>query len=366
MRLTLSLADFSGTGKNIGTLNSWFISKNTPSGLTWTTAPSSVDKGTDFNAVAEIDTANYELVTISVTMGTTTQTGVGTSGGITISNSGSQYTIYISSVTANVNISVTTKNLSTGVPDSGGSGGSTPGGNTPSGGTLITSGTLAGSYLYENHQFEGASAGEWTGLKQDANNAYFVYDKIPVTPGYTINAPKGRAFYFSKSDGSVISGGTQNNFSKINYTTTIPSNAAFITICYKYADIQPSAVNVTITGGFGSPVTTLLKDSGATYMAETAIESGKTEPSSYSNFYTYHLIPVTGGNKYKLENCRLSIWYDSNKQFISQVNFNVNSSTATTTDWSHVAPNNAAYLSVCVKVGDIDKDSVAMVEYPKL
>lgn len=123
MRLTLSLADFSGTGKNIGTLNSWFISKNTPSGLTWTTAPSSVDKGTDFNAVAEIDTANYELVTMTVTMGTATQTGVGTSGGITISNSGSQYTIYISSVTANVNISVTTKNLSTGLPDSGGSGG---------------------------------------------------------------------------------------------------------------------------------------------------------------------------------------------------------------------------------------------------
>lgn len=123
MRLTLSLADFSGTGKNIGTLNSWFISKNTPSGLTWTTAPNSVDKGADFNAVAEIDTANYELVTMTVTMGTATQTGVGTSGGIRISNSGSQYTIYISSVTANVNISVTTKNLSTGLPDSGGSGG---------------------------------------------------------------------------------------------------------------------------------------------------------------------------------------------------------------------------------------------------
>ena len=131
MRLTLSLADFSGTGKNIGTLNSWFISKNTPSGLTWSTAPSSVDKGADFNAVAEIDTANYELVTMTVTMGTATQTGVGTSGGITISNSGSQYTIYISSVTANVNISVTTKNLSTGVPDSGGN---TGGGGDSTGG----------------------------------------------------------------------------------------------------------------------------------------------------------------------------------------------------------------------------------------
>ena len=90
MRLILSQADFSN-----GNLNSWFIFKNTPSGLTWISAPSSVDKGTDFIAVAEIDTTNYELVTMNVTMGTITQSGIGTSGGITISNSGSQYTIYI-------------------------------------------------------------------------------------------------------------------------------------------------------------------------------------------------------------------------------------------------------------------------------
>lgn len=147
MRLTLSLADFSGTGKNIGTLNSWFISKNTPSGLTWTTAPNSVDKGADFNAVAEIDTANYELVTMTVTMGTATQTGVGTSGGIRISNSGSQYTIYISSVTANVNISVTTKNLSTGLPDSGGSGGGSTPTPPPSGGTTTTTLPLVQGYI---------------------------------------------------------------------------------------------------------------------------------------------------------------------------------------------------------------------------
>ena len=121
MRLTLSLADFSGTGKNIGNLNSWFISKNTPSGLTWISIPSGVDKGTDFIAVAEIDTNNYELVTMNVTMGTITQSGIGTSSGITISNSGSQYTIYISSVTANVKISVTTKNLSTRMTNSGSS-----------------------------------------------------------------------------------------------------------------------------------------------------------------------------------------------------------------------------------------------------
>lgn len=126
MYIILNTADFSAN--NIGTLDQWSISCNRPKGITWSGLTSAVDKGSNFNAVAEIDTANYELVTMSVTMGATTQSGVGTSGGITISNSGSRYTITISSVTANVNISVTTKNLSTETPGSGGGSG---GGGTP-------------------------------------------------------------------------------------------------------------------------------------------------------------------------------------------------------------------------------------------
>ena len=126
MYIILNTADFSAN--NIGTLDQWSISCNRPKGITWSGLTSAVDKGSNFNAVAEIDTANYELVTMSVTMGATTQSGVGTSGGITISNSGSRYTITISSVTANVNIRVTTKNLSTETPGSGGGSG---GGGTP-------------------------------------------------------------------------------------------------------------------------------------------------------------------------------------------------------------------------------------------
>ena len=126
MYIILNTADFSAN--NIGTLDQWSISCNRPKGITWSGLTSAVDKGANFSAVAEIDTANYELITMSVTMGATTQSGVGTSGGITISKSGSRYTITISSVTANVNISVTTKNLSTETPGSGGGDG---GGGTP-------------------------------------------------------------------------------------------------------------------------------------------------------------------------------------------------------------------------------------------
>lgn len=222
MRLTLSLADFSGTGKNIGTLNSWFISKNTPSGLTWVSEVGSVDKGDPLSMVAEIDTVNYELVTMTVTMGSTTQTGVGSSGGITIQNSGSQYTIAISSVTANVNISVTTKNLSTGVPDSGGSdsGGTgaetdltsqfswTPGTNVAAGGTTQTSDT---NWLFSN--------------TVDVST----YSQIRFAHIQTSNANTTLGYTFYDSSMTAVSyatnGGT--SYTPIDRTVNVPSNAKY-------------------------------------------------------------------------------------------------------------------------------------------
>ena len=86
MYIILNTADFSAN--NIGTLDQWSISCNRPKGITWSGLTSAVDKGSNFNAVAEIDTANYELIAMSVTMGAITQSGIGTSGGITISKSG--------------------------------------------------------------------------------------------------------------------------------------------------------------------------------------------------------------------------------------------------------------------------------------
>ena len=195
MRFILSEANFSGTGKNIGTLNSWFISKNTPSGLTWTSIPSSVDKGSNFNAVAEIDTANYELVTISVTMGATTQSGVGTSGGITISKSGSRYTITISSVTANVNINVTTKSLSTGTPGSGGSSG---GGGTPTPTTYIFTVNPTPSTATVTLSATGYSTVSGAGSKS-----------ITVANGTIVNWSVSASGYTTRTGNWTISGGNK-------------------------------------------------------------------------------------------------------------------------------------------------------------
>ena len=126
MRFILATADFSGDGKNIGTLDDWFITYNTPSGVSWTDISSSVAKGEAFSAVFEIaDPTSYELSAITVSMGTVSNSSVGsTSNGITISSSGTspiQYTISITEATADIKISLTTTNLSTGGTDSGGS-----------------------------------------------------------------------------------------------------------------------------------------------------------------------------------------------------------------------------------------------------
>lgn len=165
MYIILNTADFSAN--NIGTLDQWSISCNRPKGITWSGLTSAVDKGANFSAVAEIDTANYELITMSVTMGATTQSGVGTSGGITISKSGSRYTITISSVTANVNIRVTTKNLSTETPGSGGSDPDIPG----TGDGELIKGLYTAKDFYLKTGTDSTGAAITVPVMSDTNNA---------------------------------------------------------------------------------------------------------------------------------------------------------------------------------------------------
>lgn len=131
MYIILSKADFSSN--NIGTLDSWTINYNRPSGITWTGISNSVNKNAPLSCSATLDTTNYEIVSMTITMGGATIGSVDSNGTISgvISLSGDIYTIAIPSVTGNVNISITTKNLTTGGTDSGGGSGSGgSGGNT--------------------------------------------------------------------------------------------------------------------------------------------------------------------------------------------------------------------------------------------
>lgn len=109
MHLILSLADFSAN--NIGTVNSWSVSKTLGAGATYS-GPTSVVKGASFSATVALE-EDYEIGSagITFTMGGITQSSYTTSGLIT--------TFTINAVTGNIVIKVPTKNTSTGSEDAG-------------------------------------------------------------------------------------------------------------------------------------------------------------------------------------------------------------------------------------------------------
>lgn len=110
MIIYLKGANFSSN--NIGTLDTWIISKSIGSGATYS-GPTSVKRDAALSATITI-TDGYELGSagVSVTMG-----GAAVENGVTIS--GSTIAISISKVTSNVTIIVPTKNTATGDEDAG-------------------------------------------------------------------------------------------------------------------------------------------------------------------------------------------------------------------------------------------------------
>lgn len=106
MIITLKGADFSSN--NIGTLSTWTIFTTLGTGATYS-GVRTVDKDGSLTATVTI-AEGYELSSagLTVMMGSTNVTSS------VVTSSGNVYTISISSVTANVTISVPTKNTSTG------------------------------------------------------------------------------------------------------------------------------------------------------------------------------------------------------------------------------------------------------------
>lgn len=348
MIITISGANFSAS--NIGTLSTWTVSKSIGAGAEHS-IPSYVDKNSAFNYTITLKDG-YTFGTYSVSMGGQT---------ITPTVTETSMTINIASVTGAIRIEVKTINSSTGEPEEPGTGGD------GEGGTLITSGSLTGTYLHENTKFAQVNGVDVPQLTADSSKAYFVMRDIPVNPNTTYRINKARACWYLDVNKQPLTTKYVNLTSEAtNFTFTTPANCKYLRIAFKYVDIKPNAVEMVQLYTYGEGVETYLKDTTAEFRDNWAVETGKTEPSSYSGYFIYHLIPVTANNKYKIVNARLSIWYDSNKQFIKQDNFNVNSTSATTTDWSHVAPSNAAYLTICVNKSDTTKDKMIMIEYPRL
>ena len=340
MIITLVKADF--RANNIGTLSSFSVLTNILGGAVYT-GPAAVKRGESLSASITIADGS-ELLQMNVMMGGSIFTDY------TIDNN--TITLNIPAVTGVVVINVVATGETIDPPvippvvDN----------NDPS---------LASAILHHGAEFPVQNTGEYK-VNITGSTTYYIYEDIPVEPFKRYRLQYGRAcFFLDENRQSLVSQYVNLTSQYTDWTFDTPKDCKYITVAFKYSEAQPEDIKLEAVKvvSWGNPVTTLLKDTGAIYTPETAVEVDKTDISSYSGFYTYKHIPVTGGKKYQLENCRLSFWSDASKKFISQINFNVNSTNATTADWSHVAPDNAAYLTVCVKAVDIDKDVVAMTEY---
>jgi hypothetical protein len=90
---------------------------------------------------------------------------------------------------------------------------------------IISQGTL--------HEKKSLSSSAY---KMTDNDAYFVYDQIPVEAGATYQVSSGLRAWWLKSDKTKIS---TINFASSNYTATAPANAAYISVTYPYSAVTP-------------------------------------------------------------------------------------------------------------------------------
>ena len=183
---------------------------------------------------------------------------------------------------------------------------------------------------------------------------YFTYDKIPVKANHAVKVPYGRNGWWLDKDMKDISLVNFTNDVK-DFTAVAPSNAVYLIVCFKYVEIQPEACAVyqsveSLVPTFGEE--NLLEVHNVEPIEHCApTPESSTVDYSYTAYFTYEKIPVTGGRAIKVPYGRNAWWLDKDMKDISLVNFTNGSD-----DFTHVAPANAAYMTVCFKYAEVQPE----------
>lgn len=183
---------------------------------------------------------------------------------------------------------------------------------------------------------------------------YFTYDKIPVKANHAVKVPYGRNGWWLDKDMKDISLVNFTNDVK-DFTAVVPSNAVYLIVCFKYVEIQPEACAVyqsveSLVPTFGEE--NLLEVHNVEPIEHCApTPQSSTVDYSYTAYFTYEKIPVTGGRAIKVPYGRNAWWLDKDMKDISLVNFTNGSD-----DFTHVAPANAAYMTVCFKYAEVQPE----------
>ena len=183
---------------------------------------------------------------------------------------------------------------------------------------------------------------------------YFTYDKIPVKANHAVKVPYGRNGWWLDKDMKDISLVNFTNDVK-DFTAVAPSNAVYLIVCFKYVEIQPEVCAVyqsveSLVPTFGEE--NLLEVHNVEPIEHCApTPESSTVDYSYTAYFTYEKIPVTGGRAIKVPYGRNAWWLDKDMKDISLVNFTNGSD-----DFTHVAPANAAYMTVCFKYAEVQPE----------
>ena len=320
MILTIKGADFSSA--NIGTLSTYIISKSIGNGATFE-IPNFVDKNSSVNWTITLN-EGYTFGTYSITMG-----GVE----VTPTIVDNVMTISIAEVTGNVRIVVATINENTGeedipvVPDESI--------------TLLGGGILMEQQSFGTDTDQKAYDGTW----DTSRTEYFVIDKFPVEPNTTYRLKKARGTYFLTNTYASIKtyNAARPNLTNVveDWTFTTPATCYFMSVAFKYSEIQPEAVElekVIITEGETSEV--LLNTLDVEILEDMGLDATSYVAEANEGYYLVKNIPVDNQHKYRIPYGRATWFLNSNKSGVYRVNLRTEA-----TNWEFV-PNSSDIVYV--------------------
>jgi hypothetical protein len=223
MILTIKGADFSGSGLMPNTSMSISYNGNVSG------TPGYIEKNKELTSTITIKTGyTYDSIT-SVTVG-----GSAISGYNATDNGNGTVTLTIPAnvITGRVVVTVKTTATSGGEvvdPEEPGTGGDTPS-------NLLSLGTL--------HENTVTTSTTDTTLKTSTD--YFTYVEVPVSPNTAYISVGARRVFFLDSSKTAIGGSVNANNNTPQGAFTTPDECVYVTISYKYVDLQPSDAVLTL------------------------------------------------------------------------------------------------------------------------
>ena len=211
-------------------------------------------------------------------------------------------------------------------------------------GSGTTDSTDITSYIVEGTAINGSTGASFSG------EAYFSLMSYPVEAGETYAFPYGRNYGVFDSSDTVLATGFGGG--AVGLQITMPANAAWIDICYKYDDLDPADVTVTKVSDNSSDSSTDDTESESTdlsaYIQEgIAVDASTGLTFSGSAYFSVIGFPVTGDVSYAIPYGRNYGFFDSSGTMLSGGQGGGKSALTIT------APTNSATLNICFKYDDL-------------